>query len=1394
MPISPEMLFNSAQGREFWLAIPPNEADGQPLGNTNDISIDIYVTSSYDTKVTVEIPGIGFILTKKVEAFKVTQFTTWGNETSFNWELRESEKISNMGIHVFADKPISVYVLNHRNVSSDGYLAIPTSAWGKDYIHLGYYDLFENLSGVGERRGSGFIITAAENQTKVTISLKGLGGSVGKTMGGQKIPKTFQINLDKGQVYVVRGDGTTRGVFDLSGSRIVANKPIGLISFHMRALIPSFDLLNGRNLLCEMIPPVQAWGKKYYTVELARKDHGDFFRVICAQPNTTFHIKWYDKVTSKLIGQQGPITLPNAGDFYEYLETFIPPNTVNTMSSIKGTSVFEADKPILVMQYSYSTDWDNAPEFDPFMILVVPVEQFIPGTVFQTPEQQSGFLTNWFNIIAVGDTLDPEQTKLKSVYLDGRQVCKIDGSFLYNRIPNTELYWAKLFVGPGAHRVISETKFGGYVYGFSSADGYGWPAAMAISNISEVDTLPPVLEKKGTCGSYLFTATEHRNGGLNDNPRQVDQGITSIELIEGSYNYKLTITYPDPFVTYPPQYDVAFTLDVIDKSQDAFALIEVTDLYGNFTTDSVSFEAVKLSLNPKEVNFGNVRVNTSRTIKATLTNDGDSLITIKGIRLQKGAQFKIINGAAPPIFDLDAKLSHEIEIQYTPDTESPVENIRDIDSLEIITECDTNTYYVHGRGVLPKIEVEDWDAGAVVVGTKVCKEIQTGNGLKISNPGTDTLIITNFKNVIAPFELSVPYTPPTPIRIAPKNNVWLKTPCYTPPDVNSHSIDVTLESNAGSGDSVSNWIGRGILPGPYVTPWDFGAIRINSLREAKVYVRNKGNAPVAVTEVKLRDGNVGYTIKPGSIIPTPSVSSPIDLYPEGSGVGSEQIELVVVYNPTSEGIKNDDVVALFDKDENIPDGSVFNWVKGSAYLPKIILVGYEFNPAIVSGTIHPTTGVVSIYSSSTSAPLHIDEIRWKNPSQVQFSWVTAPPSDLILGMGDSLKLPVKFHPTKVGKILEPVEVISDAGTFPDSIVTTSADVIGYAFVQGVTVTSIDYKNHVLCNQPIESIFVENTGSGDITIDSLVLQNGNISNFKILNGTFPFKLNSLASEEFRVQFLPDKVGYYSAEIKVYTDLPEDPIATLRGSTYDANLSLAMSKYDVAAKLAPGYKIKPEISMKLDLPTDAKVTTIKFDIVFNSSWMLYDKYIEKGSALDGTWSVTATETKIDNIKNKLTITCTGTNPVSATSGIIALPRFFLLLSDAKQFAPTIENITVDSRDVCVNRSSTPGLVTLNTCVIDLRGVVTTSLQYQLFDIEPNPVNGDEVNINFSIALDGFTRLELVNSLGKLEGVLVNNDLKAGKHELIVPVAQLNSGLYMFRLISGHYSETKQLVLTK
>jgi len=234
-PSADQMLFNSAQGRDFFVAIPPNEDDRQPYGNTGELALEIYVTSSKNCTVSLEIPGIGKKITKKVTAFMITTFSSVQQEISFGLEVRTSEKVlDDKGIWLHADQPISVYVLNHRNVTADGYLAIPISACGTDYIHLAYYDLMETNAG-GEYRGGGFLICAGEDNTKVNIQLKGVGGTLAKTLGGHKIGDSWSVTLSKSQVYCVMGDGTTRGQFDISGSRVTTNKPVGRLFLFINA-------------------------------------------------------------------------------------------------------------------------------------------------------------------------------------------------------------------------------------------------------------------------------------------------------------------------------------------------------------------------------------------------------------------------------------------------------------------------------------------------------------------------------------------------------------------------------------------------------------------------------------------------------------------------------------------------------------------------------------------------------------------------------------------------------------------------------------------------------------------------------------------------------------------------------------------------------------------------------------------------------------------------------------------------------------------------------------------------------------------------------------------------------------------------------------------------------
>jgi len=1390
-PTAEEMLITPAQGREFWIALPPNE-----VLNWYDPVTEMYITSAVDTKVTLEFPHLGVKLVKDISAMHITTFTNLKNELNVLWEVRESEKVTNKGIRITSPDPISVYVLNAKRWSSDGFLALPVSALGTKYIHNSYYD-FHGRNGLGDAPwANGFLIVAAYDNTHVNIKLKGVGKGFAKTLGGHEIGDTWSVKLNKGQTYLVQGDGKTRGVFDLSGSIIEADKPVGFFSYHNRTMIPSYNRYPGMNHLVEMMVPVTAWGKKYVTIELKREtDLGDFFRVVASQPNTTFKGTYYDKKSGEVLGHADGF-LKEPGDFMEFYEIFAEKGEQYHL--VRGVSVWKADKPILVCQYAYSHLLDNQILFDPFMILVVPEEQYLKKTVFQTPSSEQ-FLNNWFNLIAVHDTSDLEKNDLRSIKLDGTPLWTLDKSFLYNKVPGTNLYWARTNVGIGGHVVEGDTKFGGYIYGFGRVDGYGWPAAMLINNLEEIDTLPPLLTKSGKCGNFDIKTTEKRNGNRNDNPRQVDQGVNEIKLLPGSYNYELV--FPIELIPFPPVYDYNFSINVIDNTHNAFARFSITDRANNTTIDSVRYNADSLSLTPDSFVFGNVRVMTSKHISTRLRNEKQETVHIFSIKLKQNKSFKIVKGAIPPETDIDLSYlqSYDLEIAYYPTEEGPEPNDKDYDTLIIETKCADFVWPLEGRGIMPRIDVEDWNAGAVIVNSSVCKKSQTGFGLKIGNNGTDTLTISDISNIVAPFALTNPFSPELPILIPPDTSVYLEDICFTPLDTLTYSLNVLFKSNAGAGDSIATLKGSGIVPGPYVTNKNWMERRVKTINDSLIFLRNGGNTGVYVTGLGLDNTNNNFTIT--KITPDVNIT-PLMLMPEddpNTGV-TKEIIIAVRYEPQNEGDHSVKVVPVFD-DDGITPGSIYGLLEGVGILPKIEATGYEYKPAILLGTTHPDTGYIYIKSISETADLWIEEIRWKNQAQHDFAWVSTPPSKFILKRNTELKIPVTFKPAGLNRRIEDVEIISDAAPGPefDPRVITTVQLIGEAIEIGIKTDSLDFGSIFTCDNTSGTITVTNTSSTNVArIDSIIFVDGDNTLFKI-NSVFPINIPANSSTNIEVEYNPLTAGNHYVLAQVYTNFGNDYYSLLSGSAYTVNVKFSLQKWSLQDQtdrkilLEPGSVIPIEIYVNSDDNwIDAGFNEFKIEIIYYASAMAYNGNLILGNVLDDSWTVTATET-LDHDFRRLLIEGQGTTPVNS-NGVLATPEFTIFLFDDKQFIPTIQVLTLGDKDGCVIAETEQGFVQLNSCVIDLRSIIVSSTEYTVQSVEPNPVINNSFELKFSLAFDSDIKLELFNNKGELEKVLINGNKKAGEYEITVTTDNLHSGAYFIKLTAPGVIKSKSFVISK
>ncbi|MBU3699192.1 MAG: hypothetical protein FGM33_04170, partial [Candidatus Kapabacteria bacterium] len=286
-----DQIMNSGNaGTEFFIAIPPNEILPFPVE-----SLEIYVASVFDANV--ELYDYAGAKSTRF-AVKANQVKTLSDRRELNWsmEVRDAEAPQLKGLRIKSDKPVSVTVINSKVTTTDAYLAIPTRSWGTEHIAVAYWDFREVKPWAG-----GFIIIAKE-PTEVEILLRGSGNNDATTSGGRKIGDRINVFLDEGEVYMVHGDGQTRAAFDLTGSLITSDKPVGVIGFHMRTTMPN-QLINGngRNHLCEMLPPTTSWGRKYSTIEFKRARNlagrGDVFRVVAKDNNTRWTLRYYDKAT-----------------------------------------------------------------------------------------------------------------------------------------------------------------------------------------------------------------------------------------------------------------------------------------------------------------------------------------------------------------------------------------------------------------------------------------------------------------------------------------------------------------------------------------------------------------------------------------------------------------------------------------------------------------------------------------------------------------------------------------------------------------------------------------------------------------------------------------------------------------------------------------------------------------------------------------------------------------------------------------------------------------------------------------------------------------------------------------------------------------------------------------
>jgi len=94
---------------------------------------------------------------------------------------------------------------------------------------------------------------------------------------------------------------------------------------------------------------------------------------------------------------------------------------------------------------------------------------------------------------------------------------------------------------------------------------------------------------------------------------------------------------------------------------------------------------------------------------------------------------------------------------------------------------------------------------------------------------------------------------------------------------------------------------------------------------------------------------------------------------------------------------------------------------------------------------------------------------------------------------------------------------------------------------------------------------------------------------------------------------------------------------------------------------------------------------------------------------------------------------------------------------------------------------------------QNIELTPASFVLEQNYPNPFN-PSTTIKFQIPSKGFVTLKIYDIIGREVSALVNEFREAGPYNVKFDASNLPSGVYLYRITSGTYRETKKLVLIK
>lgn len=960
---------------------------------------------------------------------------------------------------------------------------------------------------------------------------------------------------------------------------------------------------------------------------------------------------------------------------------------------------------------------------------------------------------------------------------------------------------------------------------------YGMPLAPSRCVLLPPDEYEVIVEQD--CEEMIVTIR-----ALNDRPA----GIKFIRLLnnpDSTVNARLEPLVPSTFRELRERSvsEVKVRITAINELQNARAVLEFKDRTreGEIQRVRYRYEAERVDLNPRDLlDFGSLTINQAAGERAvTVTNPLSRDVVVKGLDLAfANRNFVIVR--TEPAFNFKSPLdslilkpggSFKVFIDITPTDENRVYE----DSLVIKLGCVTVRLPLRAATVQPCLFVSDLAFGTLGVNQSKTLPLEicnTGDGIVRFTDQTAggggaflTWLLTEF---------SVPQSDIDLLRdtpLGPGACVTINVTFTSGETGNFRTVGRFWATTRKCRDT-SVWTARVTKPGPGIGEYDWenrwlsiesGCTKNTETEYSTVIqITNDGDSPFTIDDLKIEpnpDNAFRYTTtyNPIGRRVDPNTSLDVTVYFKPMVVrdyDADLTEIVMYYTENGEkkterGPLKGEGIETYVTVEDMDFGRIQFTTAGATTVQRQLTL---------SSTGNRDLTVTNIRIDGVDAADFQGQIEMISPRTGPAPNAGAP---LVLAPGSDAVMQITYDPQDTDPVAKnaTVDLEGDFAYADCSQSDSSGTLTGAVFTLGAQIDNYDFGSILTCFEDDGQLTVTNTGLDPVLVTNISQPDPNNQYFTIDND-FRLQVNSnpvqLAAAgqpgdamTIPVHFAPALPGAYSSDITVTIEnqdrsaVIETLVGNVRGEGRTITITLEIG--DIPSTF-PGLRIdNVPVTLNGADAAQAEISDFQFTVQYDPGMMRLTGPVRLGSLFPATsgWQID----ELDRASGYVTVRIYNNDPsvVVPGSGEAILLDFVTFIGESSESSLDPNGLILavygQNNNPCVNFDYIPGTTGLDSvCGLDFRLIEAVSgSRYSLSDASPN-ITSSRTEIAFSIGIEANTTIEIFNQQGNRVGVLVDQELTPGGYAVSWDVSAVPSGKYFYRITSGPWTETKEVVVQK